>query len=288
MSKEELHPRNRFRERYDFAKLSACSPVLSPFVRANAYGDDSIDYADPKAVKALNQALLIDGYGLKMWDIPDGYLCPPIPGRSDYIHHLADLVGTPAERTILDVGTGANCIYPLIGASEYRWRFVATDIDPVAVRWAQKLVASNPSVAGRIECRLQSSATDCFRGVMKSREFFDATMCNPPFHASAADAASGTRRKATNLGTKKAVLNFGGTSGELWCKGGELAFLRRMIAQSVECANQCRWFTTLVSKSDNLPSLQRALKTAKVAEVNVIKMAQGQKESRILAWTFLR
>ncbi len=288
MSKEGLHPRNRFRELYDFAKLSACSPALSAFVRPNAYGDASIDYADPEAVKALNQALLIHGYGLKMWDIPDGYLCPPIPGRSDYIHHLADLIGHTAERTILDVGTGANCIYPLVGASEYRWRFVATDIDPLAVRWAQKLVASNPSVAGRIECRLQRSAMECFKGVMKPGEFFDATMCNPPFHSSAAEATAGARRKATNLGIKKAVLNFAGTNGELWCKGGELAFLRRMIAQSVECANQCRWFTTLVSKSDNLPSLQRALKSVKAADVKILEMAQGQKKSRILAWTFQR
>ncbi len=288
MSKDGLHPRNRFRELYDFAELSACSPSLSAFVRPNAYGDASIDYADPKAVKALNQALLIHGYGLKLWDIPDSYLCPPIPGRSDYIHHLADLIGPAAERTIFDVGTGANCIYPLIGASEYRWRFVATDIDPVAVRWAQKLVASNPTVAARIECRLQRSAMECFKGVMKPGELFDATMCNPPFHASAAEAAAGTRRKAINLGNKKAVLNFGGTSGELWCEGGELFFLRRMIAQSVECANQCRWFTTLVSKSENLPSLQKALKAARAAEVKIIEMTQGQKKSRILAWTFQR
>ena len=101
-------------------------------------------------------------------------------------------------------------------------------------------------------------------------------------------AAAGARRKATNLGTKKSVLNFGGTSGELWCDGGELAFLRRMIAQSVECAERCGWFTTLVSKSDNLPSLQKALKAAKAADVKVIEMAQGQKKSRILAWTFQR
>ena len=288
MSKDALHPHNRFRELYDFAELCECSSALASFVRPNAYGAASIDYADPMAVKALNQALLLHGYGLKMWDIPDGYLCPPIPGRSDYIHHLADLIGHSAERTILDVGTGANCIYPLIGASEYRWRFVATDIDPVAVRWAQKLIAANPSVAGRIECRLQRTATECFRGVVTPAEYFDATMCNPPFHASAVEAAAGARRKATNLGTKKSVLNFGGTSGELWCDGGEIAFLRRMIAQSVECAERCGWFTTLVSKSDNLPSLQKALKAAKAADVKVIEMAQGQKKSRILAWTFQR
>ena len=162
----------------------------------------------------------------------------------------------------------------------------ATDIDPVAVRWVQKLIAADPSVAGRIECRLQHSETECFRAVMKPAEYFDATMCTPPFHASAAETAAGTRRKARNLGTKKAVLNFEGTSGELWCDGGEPAFLRGMVAESLEFAHRCRWFTKLVSKSENLPSLRKALKMAHAADAKIIEMAQGQKKSRILAWTF--
>ena len=94
--KEKLHPRNRFRAGYDFPRLIACSPGLAAFVAPNAYKDASVDYANPEAVKALNQALLASAYSLKSWDVPPGYLCPPIPGRSDYLHHLADLLGTVA------------------------------------------------------------------------------------------------------------------------------------------------------------------------------------------------
>lgn len=286
--KAGLHPRNRFNTRYDFPQLIACSPGLAAFVKPNAYGDDSIDYADPLAVKALNQALLKHAYGLEHWDIPPGYLCPPIPGRSDYIHHLADLISLrrgPAVR-VLDIGTGANCIYPLIGASEYGWSFVGAEVDPVAWRWAQKIVAANPSVAGLIECRLQKSATACFQGIIKPDEHFDLTLCNPPFHGSAAQAAEGTQRKLRNLGAKKSVLNFGGKANELWCEGGELGFIRRMIEESAEFAAQCGWFTTLVSKSEHLPRLEQSLRKVKAAEVKVIDMAQGQKKSRILAWRF--
>jgi 23S rRNA (adenine1618-N6)-methyltransferase len=147
--------------------ISGCiagSPALTAFVGPNAYGDESIDYANPAAVKALNQALLKHGYGLN-WDTPRGYLCPPIPGRSDYLHYLADLLGAGHEAAIprgrsvavLDIGMGANCIYPLIGASEYGWRFVGSEIDPVAFSWARKLVAANRAVADLIECRLQTS-----------------------------------------------------------------------------------------------------------------------------------
>jgi 23S rRNA (adenine1618-N6)-methyltransferase len=286
--KEGLHPRNRFRTRYDFSQLIACSPALGAFVKANTHGDDSIDYANPQAVKALNQALLKHAYGVQHWDIPPGYLCPPIPGRSDYLHHLADLISLRRgpEVRVLDIGTGANCIYPLVGASEYGWLFVGAEIDPVALRWAKKLVAVNHAIAKLVECRLQKSAMQCFEGIIKNGERFDLTMCNPPFHASAAEAAAGTQRKLRNLGGKKEVLNFGGKAGELWCEGGELAFTRRMIEESVRFAPNCGWFTTLVSKSEHLPKLEKTLRQVKASEVRIIEMAQGQKKSRILAWRF--
>jgi 23S rRNA (adenine1618-N6)-methyltransferase len=296
--KEKLHPRNRFRAGYDFPQLIACSPALAAFVAPNAYGHASIDYADPGAVKALNQALLKSAYGINSWDVPPGYLCPPIPGRSDYLHYLADLLESAPGRArtrrrpvaILDIGTGANCIYPLIGASDYGWRFVASEVDPVALRWARKLVAANPAVAGLIECRLQRSPLECFGGVVQPGETFDLSMCNPPFHTSAQAAAEGNRRKRRNLGglARTARLNFGGTAGELWCDGGELAFVGRMIAQSAERPAWCRWFTTLVSKGAHLPRLDQWLREVGATEVRKIEMAHGQKTSRILAWTFAR
>lgn len=294
-SKALLHPRNRFRDGYDFARLIAASPRLAAFVGPNPYGDTSIDYADPAAVKALNQALLKDAYDIDGWDVPPGYLCPPIPGRSDYLHHIADLPGIGDGRKkpvlVLDIGTGANCIYPLIGAREYGWQFVATDIDPVALKWARQLVAANPAVADLIECRLQQSPMACFDGVTRSGEIFDLSVCNPPFHASADEAAEGNRRKRRNLGQKMSampVLNFGGHAGELWCDGGEAAFIGRMIAQSAERPRLCRWFTTLVSRSAHLPRLFHLLEDARAQNVQTLEMAHGQKKTSILAWTFSR
>lgn len=297
-AKEQLHPRNRFRNGYDFPRLIACSPRLAAFVSPNPYGDASIDYANPDAVKALNQALLKLAYEIDTWDVPPGYLCPPIPGRSDYLHHLADLPGigdAPASRRrpvrVLDIGMGASCIYPLIGAREYGWHFIGSEIDPVALQSAKNLVAANPAVADLIECRLQESPLACFNGVTKAGETFDLSMCNPPFHASAESAAEGTRRKQRNLGkikSKVPVLNFGGQAVELWCEGGELAFVRRMIAESAERPRLCRWFTTLVSQRAHLPPLFKSLQDVKALDVSTLEMKHGQKTSRILAWTFTR
>jgi 23S rRNA (adenine1618-N6)-methyltransferase len=297
--KAQFHPRNRFRVGYDFPRLIACSPALAAFVAPNVYGDTSIDYANAEAVRALNKALLKSAYGLNTWDVPPGYLCPPIPGRSDYVHHLADLLGSghtdevaKSRRrsvTVLDIGMGANCIYPLIGASEYGWRFVGSEIDAVALRWARQLVAANPTVADLIECRLQGSAFECFGGVVEPGETFDLSMCNPPFHASAREASESSRRKQRRLSgasRESTGLNFGGQAGELWCNGGELAFVRRMIAQSAERPVLSRWFTTLVSKSAHLPRLRQSLKEVEARQVKTIEMVHGQKKSRILAWTF--
>ncbi|MGI4761137.1 MAG: 23S rRNA (adenine(1618)-N(6))-methyltransferase RlmF [Janthinobacterium lividum] len=296
--KDQLHPRNRHRGRYDFAQLVQSSPALSPFVRANEFGDKSIDFADPAAVKALNQALLRHFYGIDTWDIPAGYLCPPIPGRADYLHYLADLLAVhnggvvPTGRNVrvLDVGVGANCIYPILGHREYGWRFVGSDTDPLALNAAKQLVAANPGLTGAIDCRQQPDPKHMLVGVMKSGEVFDATICNPPFHASAEEAAAATQRKTANLsGNHRAApnLNFGGQSNELWYAGGEEAFLRQLIAESSKLPRASTWYTSLVSKKASLLSAQYFLKQAEALQVRTIEMAQGQKKSRFVAWSFL-
>ena len=161
----ELHPRNKHHGRYDFDELIKSSPELNKYVITNAYDDRTIDFFDPAAVKMLNKALLKHFYGIVFWDIPENYLCPPIPGRADYMHHIADLLAddkhsgsksrnnfflsegsAPAhgnEVKCLDIGVGANCIYPIIGCMENGWTFIGSDIDPVAVESAKNIVRKN-------------------------------------------------------------------------------------------------------------------------------------------------
>jgi 23S rRNA (adenine1618-N6)-methyltransferase len=294
--KLSLHPRNKHRFRYDFGQLISSCPGLKAFVSKNKYGDDSIDFADPEAVKSLNKALLIFFYGISYWDIPKGFLCPPIPGRADYIHYTADLLASlnqgivPRKQVrVLDIGVGANCIYPLIGNKEYDWSFVGSDIDQLALDAAQKIVADN-GLQNEIQIRKQSSPDNFFKGISEAGELFDLIICNPPFHSSLAEANAGTQRKLKNLGISaknKSVLNFGGQSAELFCEGGEEEFLRKMTLESRDYFKNVCWFTSLVSKKTTLDSAYHYLKKAKAAEVKTIDMAQGNKVSRILAWTFM-
>ena len=296
--KSGMHPRNPNRFRYDFELLIKACPELAPFVKPNKFNVESIDFADPQAVKMLNKAILKQFYDIAVWDIPQNYLCPPIPGRADYIHHMADLLAsshneiipTGPSVSVLDIGVGANCIYPIIGHKAYGWHFVGSDIDPVAIRTANQIIASNPTLKGAVECRLQSTPSNIFSNIMKPGEVFDLTICNPPFHSSSEEAAGGSERKARNLSSEKkpiSMLNFGGQNHELYCDGGEAEFVRRMIKQSSELPTRCLWYSSLVSKKSNLYAVNKALKKANVMQVRTIEMTHGQKQSRIVAWTFL-
>jgi 23S rRNA (adenine1618-N6)-methyltransferase len=283
-----MHPRNRHLSRYDFKQLIKSSPELAIHVFENKFGDESIDFANPESVKLLNRAILKEFYKIAWWNIPVNYLCPPIPGRADYLHYVADLLYGARGKLIvaLDVGVGANCVYPLIGQYEYGWKFIGSDIDQGALDSAQLILDNNPGLKEKIDLRLQLSANQIFKGIIKSNELFDVTICNPPFHASAEEAAAGSERKIKNLGLKKSVLNFGGQSHELWCPGGEKTFIKKMIGESTEFSQQCLWFTTLVSKKENLSYLEKEIKGVKAFDVKIIEMSQGQKISRLLAWTF--
>lgn len=294
--KKELHPRNRHRDRYNFHELIGVYPDLKNYVVNNRYQDLSVDFTDPHAVKTLNKALLSYFYRVSLWDIPDGFLCPPIPGRADYIHYAADLLADSKGRIpkgksikVLDIGVGANCIYPLIGHSEYGWSFVGSEIDHLAIRSAKNIVEAN-SLSKFINIRKQNSVLQIFKDVIHHGEKFDLTICNPPFHASMQEATAGTERKWKNLGKDKhagSELNFGGKNAELCCEGGEGRFLLQMIEESILFSASVLWFSSLVSKKENLPACYHALEKAGASEVRTIPMAQGQKVSRILAWTFM-
>jgi len=294
-TKTSLHPRNKHRHGYDFTNLIKAYPVLSGFIIQNKYNQqDTIDFGNSDAVKALNIALLNKHYQIKHWDFPQGYLCPPIPGRVDYIHYLADLLKTSTVKgkiSVLDIGTGATCIYPILGAREYDWHFVASDIDPLSIKAANTNINANKNIAKYISCRLQKHNDNIFEGIIKPNEFYHLTMCNPPFHKSLTDASAGTRRKWQNLNksdknSNKATLNFGGQKAELWCQGGELSFIRQMIKESKQYKEQVLWFTCLVSKKDHLSALKLSLKKNNASQIKVINMSQGQKISRFIAWNY--
>jgi len=283
-----LHPNNKHSNSYDFKKLCSDFPSLKEFVFTNSYGTETIDFANPKAVKSLNSALLKTYYQIDFWSFSDENLCPPIPGRVDYIHHLNDLLtesGIKKGISILDIGTGATCIYPLLGTKAYNWKFVGTDIDNESLKNSQEIIDKN-NLSDQISLKLQDNADTILSESVFDGQQFSASMCNPPFYGSQYEAVEANARKLKGLGIETTQRNFGGSQNELWYKGGEKAFLHNYLYQSSLFKENCIWYTSLVSKKENVESMLASLKKLGATEIKNIPMHQGNKVTRIVAWTF--
>lgn len=305
--KGALHPRNLHHGQYDFDALVKACPELESCVINNPKGGLSINFSDAQSVLLLNKALLANFYQIDFWQIPTGYLCPPIPGRVDYIHYIADLLSpyfngkapTGSQIKGLDIGCGANCIYPILGSRSYEWSFVGSDIDALAVKTASLLVSANPTISKKIVIREQKNKINIFTGVITKSDRFAFTLCNPPFHSSMEKATEGSLLKQKNLNKnafnktvnhdniRVPALNFSGQAHELSCAGGEVTFIKQMIEESALFKTQVCWFTSLVSKSENVSPLKKQLEKQHVKQIKVVEMAQGHKVSRFIAWTYL-
>lgn len=290
-----LHPASPFNSPYDLPALCLVEPALQTYVYTTPRGELSIRFQDPVAVRLLNQALLRHHFALSWYEVPAHALCPAVPGRLDYLLYLQDFLTElhgkkpkTKQFRLLDIGCGANLIYSVLAVQACRWQVVASDISAESLRHAQRIIDEN-NLQARLELRLQAQPTAIFRGLITANDQFDLTVCNPPFHRSAEEAAQATARKQQNLGMadQSKVLNFAGQDHELWCEGGEAEFLRRMIDESVDVGCQVAWFSSLVSKEKNLPALQRHLQQLGCKAQHVIEMEQGNKVTRVLLWSWL-
>ena len=293
--KNVLHPRNIHQSGYDFPQLAEANPELKDYMIETEFGTVSVDFANPKAVVELNKALLKAHYNIQNWSILKNSLCPPIPGRADYIHYVADLLAannggvipTGPQINVLDIGTGSSIIYPILGERTYGWKFLGTDIDVAALNHARSLVKTNEGLSRKIVFQLQENREHIFEGILSKEDYFDLVVCNPPFFASREENWQKTTKKFHNLHKGKEALpvqNFAGHPNELWCKGGERKFVRDMINESMRFKKQLGWITSLVSNKENLKPLVATLEYNKASQVEIINMAQGQKAIRILAW----
>lgn len=298
-----MHARNRHQEYLDYWDLAARQPRLKPFVFKNKYGGTSIDYTNQLALRTLTSCLLQEFYGILNWRIPDGYLCPPVPQRVDYLHKMADLLGTgpagpsgeapapPRGARVrgLDVGTGASSIYCLLGAREYGWSFVGSDIDGVALESARGIVKEN-DLGSQIELRHQPSSERVFTGLVRPGETFALSVCNPPFHESLEHAhrSAGAKWQRMGRSAQGQQLNYQGKENELWCEGGEVGFVTRMAEESAQehLRGACIWFSAMLSRESSLEPVW-----ARLGELGARRrsfdLRQGKMTRWVVAWTFL-
>ena len=290
-----MHAQNPYGNRYDLKRLTKHYHALEKFIVLNPSGEETIDFSSSEAVFALNKSMLLADFKLGDYELPSGYLIPPVPGRLDYLLHVRDFltekfnVSENSQLNGLDMGSGANGIYCILGAQHFNWKMVGSETDAKAVEIANANIQKTKGLNDKIEIRHQQDKGSLFKNTIQANEQFDFVVCNPPFHSSKEEALKGSLRKVKNLGgyaaKEKFLLNFEGQANELWCNGGEVLFIKRLIKESVGFKNQVKVFSTLVAKSESVAAIKKQLSKVK-ANFEVIPMALGNKKGRYVMWWF--
>jgi 23S rRNA (adenine1618-N6)-methyltransferase len=291
-----MHNRNFFKNDYPFPELIKLNPDLSPFVIHAKSKKQSIDFSNAQAVYELNKALLLLRSNWTSWKMPSEHLIPPIPGREDYIHHVADLLSESNNQRIpsgqqvamLDVGTGAGLVYPILAHSIYKWSVLASETSLDALSNAKVILkAQGTKINQEIKLIHQKKSHCVLTNIIRPEEKLDLTICNPPFFRSKKAAEEANQIRRDKMGLSKKESNFRGTDSELWTPGGEVNFIKNYMQESEGFKHQVLWFTTLVSRKEHLQELSNHLKSIGSVQERVIEMKHGQKKSRILCWSFL-
>ena len=72
------------KSKYNFETLCDVNPDLAPYVFINIHDTKTIDFGNPKAVKALNTSLLFAQGKVKFWEFPDANLTTIDGIRADF------------------------------------------------------------------------------------------------------------------------------------------------------------------------------------------------------------
>ncbi|KAI1383709.1 uncharacterized protein F4822DRAFT_85916 [Hypoxylon trugodes] len=277
-----------YTEELDFGLLGRHDPELNAVLDRGSH----LDFTNPKSVMQLTKTLLRLNFGLLI-DLPTDRLCPPVPNRHNYILWLKDLLdssspsyldrGNPAQPvTGLDIGTGANLIYPLLGCAQRpSWSFIATDVDAKSLACARKNVELN-GLQTRIRV-VDRVLEDCLIPLDElGLETIDFAMVNPPFYTSEMELADLAKQKSRPPNSACT-----GAPIEMVCAGGEVGFVRRIIDESLVLRRRVQWYTSMLGKQSSLEMIVNILKQHGVDNYAVTAFIQGKKTRRwAVGWSF--
>ncbi|XP_029302582.1 RNA N(6)-adenosine-methyltransferase mettl16 isoform X2 [Cottoperca gobio] len=281
---KSMHPRNRYKDTPpDFAYLAAKYPDFQHHVHTSLAGRPVVNFKEPEAVRALTCTLLKEDFGLTI-AIPLERLIPTVPLRLNYIHWVEDLIdGQKQPRRGIDIGTGASCIYPLLGATMNGWYFLATEVDDICFDYATKNVEQN-RLSDLIKVVKVPQKTLLMDALKEETEIvYDFCMCNPPFFANQLEAKGVNSRNSRR--PPPSSVNTGGVT-EIMAEGGELEFVKRIIHDSLQLKKRLRWYSCMLGKKCSLAPLKEELRKQGVPKVTHTEFCQGRTMRWALAWSF--
>jgi len=238
-----------------------------------------LDFSRPEARHVVARVCLELHWNLK-WECPRDRLAPCVPNRVAYLAWLYEEVLPKRDLRVIDVGTGASCIYPLLGSRMFDWSFVATDIDTEAVKTAKANVKLNPDLnifvikvdpdappltSAKLLCEESSSITS-----------FDLSMTNPPFFADEEERDSAVGGMHRPEGRAVCVRN------EEIVQGGEVEFVKRIHSDPCPVV----WKSALLGKKTSQAKLLTIFnRDPKVLLVKSSSFRLGNTVRYLIAWT---
>ncbi|XP_075220827.1 RNA N(6)-adenosine-methyltransferase mettl16-like isoform X2 [Lycorma delicatula] len=253
---KQPHPRNIYKRLPDFKELALKFPEFRKFAKTNLDGKVTMDFKDKEALSMLTKILLKKDFGLDV-DLPSDRLVPTVPLRLNYVLWIEDLLANlpPKLKSSdihgIDIGTGASCIYALLAARKNNWYMLATEIDEINFEYADQNVAMN-SLHDFIKDSLSMN------GKTKDR--------------------SGHRLPPKNAHT--------GSSAELIASGGEVAFIKNIIKDSIKLKDRVKIYSTMVGHKSNVDKLRSELVELVGEEhMTLTSFNQGHVTRWGIAWT---
>ena len=272
---------------------------LAPFFDGARYS-----FSRPGALAALTRALLRRDFSLE-WRPPADRLCPPVPGRLNYLLWAEDLPARlalgrlaacavppppppPLPALSLDVGVGANAIFPLLGArlGGFCSQWLATDIDAVAVAGARAAATRAGLPPSALAVLSVEPGGPLLAGALPAAAaaggapLVAVTVCNPPFFASWEEAVESMRRAPARAGA------CGGAPHEMATVGGEAAFAGRLADESQPLGERALWFSCMLGKRASVADVSLRLARARVPALRTTELVQGVTRRWAVAWSW--
>ena len=248
------------------------------------YGEFSFDWSNNNLSLLMTKSILNYYFNIKYYDIPNNFLIPPVPSRLIYINVIQSLltlfkVFDKNEIIGVDIGTGANIIYPILGNKIYNWKFICSDINDEAIKNGKRIINENKLENG-IKLIKQKYKYNIFLGILNREKKYAFTMCNPPYY----DYQDEIKIEDSK---RDCEYNF----DEIYYKNGEIGFFERYFEESIYFSKNVFLFSFLIGKKSNAEKIFDKIINMKEDNIKVKicdmkRIKNGNNIRYIIYWSF--
>ena len=269
----------------DFLTLIKEFPELKKYILKQNEDNEAefqFDWSNNELSLLMDKSILNYYFDIKYYDIPKGFLIPPIPSRINYINLINSII-TKLINDIdikniigIDIGTGANIIYPILGYSIYKWKFICTEINKEAYNNA-KLILQKNNLENNINIIKQNNKDNIFISILNRENKYIFSMCNPPYY---------NYENEIKLEDKKRDNEY--NFDEIYYKNGEYGFFQRYFEESICYKNNVFLYTILIGKKINAENIYDKLSSYSdiIKIYNMQKILTGNNVRYIIYWSF--